>query len=135
MQKVILMHPKFLEVMGFVSQIVFVWFESLHPSQHFFSHVGVEPVLSTKVSYSRTQHSDSVGGESRTGNSNALLTEPLRSTCHNWHFMGPLFACLCHLLITFANSLDPDQARQNVGPEMDPKSLTLMVFLENVLKT
>ena len=22
----------------------------------------------------------------------------------------------CHLLITFANSLDPDQAQQNVGP-------------------
>ena len=26
--------------------------------------------------------------------------------------------------------MDPDQARQNVGPEIDPKCLTLMVFLE-----
>ena len=33
-----------------------------------------------------------------------------------------------HLLITFANSLDPDQARQNVGPDLDPNCLTLMVF-------
>ena len=26
----------------------------------------------------------------------------------------------CRLLITFANSLDPDQNRQNVGPDLDP---------------
>ena len=26
----------------------------------------------------------------------------------------------CHLLITFANNLDPDQAQQNVGPDQDP---------------
>ena len=25
----------------------------------------------------------------------------------------------CHLLITFANSLDPDQDRLNVGPDLD----------------
>ena len=30
-----------------------------------------------------------------------------------------------HLLITFANSLDPGQARQNVGPDLDPNCLTL----------
>ena len=30
----------------------------------------------------------------------------------------------CHLLITFANSLDPDQARQNVRPDLDPNCLT-----------
>ena len=29
-----------------------------------------------------------------------------------------------HLLITFANSLNPDQARQNVGPDLDPNCLT-----------
>ena len=28
------------------------------------------------------------------------------------------------LLITFANSLDPDQDRQNVGPDLDPNRLT-----------
>ena len=30
-----------------------------------------------------------------------------------------------HLLITFANSLDPDQDRQNVGPDLDPNRLAL----------
>ena len=30
----------------------------------------------------------------------------------------------CCLLIAFANSLDPDQARQNVGPDLDPNCLT-----------
>ena len=36
----------------------------------------------------------------------------------------------CHLLITFANNLDPVQARQNVGPNLGPNCLTLMVFLK-----
>ena len=31
----------------------------------------------------------------------------------------------CHLLITFENSLDPDQDRQSVGPDLDPNYLTL----------
>ena len=30
----------------------------------------------------------------------------------------------CHLLIYFANSLDPDQAPQNVGPDLDSNCLT-----------
>ena len=30
----------------------------------------------------------------------------------------------CCLLIIFTNSLDPDQARQNVGPDLDPNCLT-----------
>ena len=29
------------------------------------------------------------------------------------------------LLITYANSLDPDQDRQNVGPDLNPNSLTV----------
>ena len=33
----------------------------------------------------------------------------------------------CHLSITFANSLDPDQVQGFVGSELD----TLMVFLKN----
>ena len=32
-------------------------------------------------------------------------------------------ADFCHLLITFANRLDPDQDRQNVGPDLDPNCL------------
>ena len=31
----------------------------------------------------------------------------------------------CSLLTIFANSLDPNQARQNVGPDLDPNRLTL----------
>ena len=31
----------------------------------------------------------------------------------------------CCQLITFANSLDPDQARQNVWPDLDANCLTL----------
>ena len=30
----------------------------------------------------------------------------------------------------FANSLDPDQARHNVGPDLVQSSLTLMIFLK-----
>ena len=45
-----------------------------------------------------------------------------------------LFLLFCRLLINFANSLDPDQARQKVGPDLDPNGLTLMVFLKELLK-
>ena len=31
----------------------------------------------------------------------------------------------CRLQITFANGLDPDQDRHNVGPDLDPNRLTL----------
>ena len=34
------------------------------------------------------------------------------------------------LLITFANSLGPDQDRQNVSPDLDPNCLTLIVLLK-----
>ena len=30
--------------------------------------------------------------------------------------------------LKFANSLDPNQAQQIVGPDLDPKCMTLMVF-------
>ena len=37
----------------------------------------------------------------------------------------PTSGDFCNLLIIFANSLDPDQAQQNVGPDLDPNCLTL----------
>ena len=43
---------------------------------------------------------------------------------------SPASGDFCRLLITFANSLDPDQARQNVGPDLDPYCLTFMAFLK-----
>ena len=40
------------------------------------------------------------------------------------------------LLITFANSLDADQDRQNVGPDLDPTCLTLLtVFLKELFES
>ena len=39
---------------------------------------------------------------------------------HNFSPLGDF----CRLLITFATSLDPDQARPNVGPDLDPNCLT-----------
>ena len=39
------------------------------------------------------------------------------------------------MLITFANSLDPDQARHNVEPDFDPDLFdTLMVYLKDFLE-
>ena len=35
---------------------------------------------------------------------------------------------------TFADSLDPYQAQQNVGPDLDPICLTLTVFLKEFFK-
>ena len=34
------------------------------------------------------------------------------------------------LLISFANSLDPDQEQQYVGPDLDPNCLTQIVFMK-----
>ena len=41
--------------------------------------------------------------------------------------LNPFFASgdFCHLLIAFANSLNPDQDRHFVGPDLDPNHLTL----------
>ena len=40
---------------------------------------------------------------------------------------------ICQLLITFANSLDTDQDRQDVGPDLDPSCFKLIVFLKELL--
>ena len=57
---------------------------------------------------------------------NNLTFSPAYVICH--------FYCLLILLKNFANILDPDQARQNVGPNLDPKLFdTLIVFLKDLL--
>ena len=43
-------------------------------------------------------------------------------TCSEFNYL-PASGDLCHLLITFANSLDPGHARQNVGPDLNPNCL------------
>ena len=49
-------------------------------------------------------------------------------TCFNSFLARGDFCCL---LITLANSLDPDQDQQNVGPDLDPILFdALIVFLE-----
>ena len=37
----------------------------------------------------------------------------------------PASGDFCRMLITIGNSMDPDQARQNVGPDLGPYCLTL----------
>ena len=39
---------------------------------------------------------------------------------------------LCRLLITFANSLDTDQARHNVGPDLGPNYLPFWLYYRNI---
>ena len=46
------------------------------------------------------------------------------------HFIFLASADVCPLLITFANSLDLDQDRHNVGPDLGPNRLILIVFLK-----
>ena len=50
----------------------------------------------------------------------------MSSECRNiiWKVSTCTFEFCC-LLIIFKNSLDPDQARQNVRPDLDPSCLTL----------
>ena len=45
-----------------------------------------------------------------------------------------LLAVTCCLLITFANSLDPDQDRLNICPNLDPNHLTLIVILKETFE-
>ena len=41
-----------------------------------------------------------------------------------WRIISfPASGDFSHLLITFANNLDPDQARQNLEPDLDPNCL------------
>ena len=52
------------------------------------------------------------------------------TSCFVFNFL-PTSDDICCLLITFANSLDPDQAQQNVGPDLDPNCLTPGWFCKN----
>ena len=48
-----------------------------------------------------------------------LLTYLDKSTWAFHYFLAN--ADFCRLVITFANSLDPDQDQQNIGPDLDKK--------------
>ena len=51
----------------------------------------------------------------------------LNICCDSYIYLNtsPANKIVCHLLITFANNLDPDQARHFVGPDLDSNCLTL----------
>ena len=55
-----------------------------------------------------------------------LLTETKIAICVQKKQVNSLSASrdFCHLLITFANSSDPDQDGQNFGPDLGPNLLT-----------
>ena len=36
---------------------------------------------------------------------------------------------LCCLVVTFVNSLEPDQARQDVGPDLDPNCFDSQIVI------
>ena len=44
----------------------------------------------------------------------------------------PASGNFCHLLITYAKSLDPDQARHNAGPHLNPSCLTPKILHLNM---
>ena len=54
--------------------------------------------------------------------SQGISQKVVSSSCSVFNSL-PASSDFCHLLITFANSLDSDQARQNVGPDLDPNCL------------
>ena len=51
------------------------------------------------------------------------LAKVLFTSCFVFNSV-PARVDFCCLLIAFANSLDQDQALQNVGPDLDPNCLT-----------
>ena len=57
-----------------------------------------------------------------------LMEHPV--VCHYLSRFNDMLAGddVCFLLITFANSLDPDQARRFVGPDLDPNCLILLWY-------
>ena len=57
-------------------------------------------------------------------NSSQGFSQKVAST--SWFVFNslPVRGNFCCLLITFANGLGPDQARQNVGPDLDPNCFT-----------
>ena len=74
---------------------------------------------------------------SRVSSYRFALEEELRKSCFpKMQLMYQLFVMskfnsflasgkFCSLLIIFTNSLEPDQDRQNVGPDLNPNCLTL----------
>ena len=54
----------------------------------------------------------------------SCLPSENKQNCIEWLLCVKLHT-QCPLLIAFANSLNPDPSRQNVGPDLDPNCLAL----------
>ena len=60
-----------------------------------------------------------------------IISNEVNTEVPPWNERLPLCLLVTSAVNCFlTNSLDPDQARQNVGPDQDPNCLTLMVFLK-----
>ena len=57
-----------------------------------------------------------------------LSSENYRPDCILWIDSSLASGDFCLLLIIFANNLDPDHDSQNVGPDLDPNCLTLILI-------
>ena len=57
-----------------------------------------------------------------------MLLVLTRSTSGDTRNSFPASGDFCRLLITFANSLESDQAQQNRGPELNPNCSTLCLY-------
>ena len=62
--------------------------------------------------------------------SNLIFGEKIRKISSFFHLLNsfPGSSDFCSLLITFANSFDSDQVQQNIGPDLDPNCLTLLIL-------
>ena len=56
---------------------------------------------------------------------NNVNPDQIASMAYTTYYSFLAWGDFCHLLITFANSLNPDQGQHNVDPGLDPYCLTL----------
>ena len=66
-----------------------------------------------------------VGGCALNSHGNSIVDLTWKIMEKSWNCVFEILWEQCCLLITFANSLDPDQDRHNVGPDLDPSCLTI----------
>ena len=88
-------------------------------STHFRAHPGSESVVANTLAHWKKLEPNEIDFSQG-------LSQKVHGVSRSCSVLNSLSASgnFCHLLITFANSLDPDQARQNVGPDLDPNCLT-----------
>ena len=100
-----------------------VWILSTHNFQ--ISTLKVELEAAKERLEANKQSSKSKNSELQSSNQGKLLGYMIICVSVLLVFISVLASGdFCHLLITIASSLDPDQDRQNVGLDLDPNCLT-----------